>query len=463
MTPTVIADYMASLFTNWPAEVRLLDPGGGVGSLTEAFVERYLTLAKAGSGLNISVYEIDKILLPYLEQHLADIESKAKEHGYEESHSIEERDFISDAVFKAELGSPEYTHVILNPPYKKINSGSAHRHLLRKLGIETVNLYTAFLALSIALTVRGGEVVAIIPRSFCNGVYFKPFRKWLLERVAIKSLHVFESRSKAFKEDEVLQENIIIYLECGGKQGNVTISSSHDTSMSDYASREVPFSEVVMIDDLEQFLHIPVNSAERRNVLFTHTLNELGLKVSTGPVVDFRAKEYSLQEPSGECAPLLYSHHFKDGTLTWPRQHKKPNALVLNEVTRKSMFPRGWYVFTKRFSAKEENRRLVAYVLDPSFLNYEFYGVENHLNVFHIDKHGLDAKIAYGLATFLNSRYADDAFRSFSGHTQVNATDLRTMRYPSYEILAKIGEWARQQQAANPDQIDAHLKEQYGN
>ena len=41
MTPATIAVFMASLFSplNRP-EIRLLDPGAGVGSLTAAFVQR---------------------------------------------------------------------------------------------------------------------------------------------------------------------------------------------------------------------------------------------------------------------------------------------------------------------------------------------------------------------------------------------------------------------------------------
>jgi len=33
-----------------------------------------------------------------------------------------------------------FSHAILNPPYKKINSNSEHRLILRRMGIETVNL-----------------------------------------------------------------------------------------------------------------------------------------------------------------------------------------------------------------------------------------------------------------------------------------------------------------------------------
>jgi len=98
-------------------------------------------------------------------------------------------------------------------PYKKINSTSTHRHALRSVGIETVNLYSAFVALALMQLVPGGHLVAIIPRSFCNGPYYRRFRAFMLERAAIRRLHLFTSRSKTFKTDEVLQENIIIHLE----------------------------------------------------------------------------------------------------------------------------------------------------------------------------------------------------------------------------------------------------------
>ena len=49
-------------------------------------------------------------------------------------------------VFFSKLFS--FTHVIANPPYKKINSQSAHRLLLRSVGIEVTNFYAAFVALS---------------------------------------------------------------------------------------------------------------------------------------------------------------------------------------------------------------------------------------------------------------------------------------------------------------------------
>ena len=54
-------------------------------------------------------------------------------------------------------------------------------------------------------------------------------------------------------------------------------------------------------------------------------------------------------------------------------------------------------------------------------------GFENHLNYFHENGEGLPLDLAKGLAAFLNSDAVDQYFRIFSGHTQVNATDLRNL------------------------------------
>lgn len=462
MTPTAIADFMASLFTRWPSAVRLLDPGAGVGSLTEAFAEQFLRKTSRGATLEAHAYEIEPMLVDYLKDHFRDLGIRATQLGRGFTSEIQERDFIAEACFALGFGGPRFTHAILNPPYKKIGTGSEYRKLLRKVGIETVNLYTAFLGLAVALTEEQGEIVAIIPRSFCNGTYFRPFRKWLLERVALTHIHVFESRTKAFKDDEVMQENIIVHLVRGGAQGAVTVSTSHDANFSDYSAREVSFAEIVKPADPERFIHIPTLEVDTSSRLFSHSLEELGLEVSTGPVVDFRVKDYWLPQPTKKCAPLIYAHHFKGGDFAWPREHKKPNAVALSPETRKWLMPRGWYAFTKRFSAKEERRRLVAFVLDPERLPYDFYGFENHLNVFHARKRGLTPNLARGLALFLNSTIVDRYFRNFSGHTQVNATDLRAMRYPSKAELLHFGQWARKQPVLTQETIDQFLEEQYG-
>jgi adenine-specific DNA-methyltransferase len=70
----------------------------------------------------------------------------------------------------------------------------------------------------------------------------------------------------------------------------------------------------------------------------------------------------------------------------------------------------------------------------------DLVGFENHLNYFHRNGRGLDYDLARGLAAFLNSTLVDEYFRQFNGHTQVNATDLRSLRYPTQTQLRALGQ-----------------------
>lgn len=459
MTPASIARFMASLFPASTLQTsRLLDAGAGMGALTAAFLERWAADGFGFAHVEACAYEIDADMRRYLAQTLAGFAGRVDVRT-----EIRSADFIEDA---AELcRQPHrvgFTHAILNPPYKKINTSSTHRHLLRTAGIETVNLYSAFVALAVALAAPGGQIVAIIPRSFCNGPYYRPFREFVMARAALRHMHLFASRSKAFKDDDVLQENIIIRLEREGRQGEVTVSTSTDDTFTDLVSHEYPFRRIVLPDDAERFIHVPT-TPERAAIEIApsirFSLADLGVKVSTGPVVDFRVREHVRAMPQAGTVPLLYSGHFIDGGTEWPQPGmKKPNAIERNAATEKWLYPNGSYCVVRRFSSKEERRRIVASVVDPAaFDGAPMLGFENHLNVFHADKHGLPKALAAGLAAFLNTTAVDDYFRGFNGHTQVNATDLKQMKYPSRDALMALGEWAMRRDTLDQAAIDKHF------
>ena len=81
----------------------------------------------------------------------------------------------------------------------------------------------------------------------------------------------------------------------------------------------------------------------------------------------------------------------------------------------------------------------MACLFDPDQVKAKRVGFENHLNYFHASGHGLERSLAIGLYAFLNSTVVDQYFRRFSGHTQVNATDLRTLAYPDRDTLQAMG------------------------
>ena len=456
MTPSSVARFMSSLFPSSRLETcHLLDAGAGVGALTCAFLDRWVANGFSFDSVEITAYEIDKKLQAYLSQHLNAYDN-VKAH-------IISGDYIKLATDKG-LQDQGYTHAILNPPYKKINSKSAHRLALSEVGIETVNLYSAFIALALAQMALGGQMVAIIPRSFCNGPYYRPFRDFILERASIRQIHLFESRNTAFKDDQVLQENIIICLERGGEQGAVTISTSTDDSFSDLENRVIPFERIVFPNDSERFIHVQTTtdkSAVELSSAVRYSMIDIGVKLSTGPVVDFRLKEHLRDMPEEGAVPLIYPAHLKAYKTDWPiANFKKSNAIMANNDTGKWLYPNGFYCVVKRFSSKEERRRVVANLITPTYFSeYKMLGFENHLNVFHDNKDSLPEALASGLTIYLNTTAVDEHFRRFSGHTQVNATDLKQMKYPSRKALIKLGEWALKQKNITQENIDAQFRD----
>lgn len=450
LTPSAIGAFMAGLFEARPEEVRLLDAGAGDGALIAAFAKAMCGRQSRPKRICVTAYELDHAILPASERTLQRCRRECRQSGIEFSADVHEADFIEAAVAltRCDLfgaSKTAFNAAILNPPYRKIHSASSTRRLLREAGIETGNLYTGFLALAAKLLQENGEMVAICPRSFCNGPYFKPFRHQFLETMSLRRLHVFESRSAAFQHDDVLQENIIVHaIKSPQKPQSVTISTSSGERGSEIGERTCPYGEVVSPRDPERFIHLVTGesdeAARRKMTRFTTPLARLGLEVSTGRVVDFRARPFLRREAQDDTVPLIYPCHLNGGFVHWPKPAgRKPGAILDTERTQELLVPGAIYVLVKRFSAKEERRRVVACIYDPHRIRSERVGFENHLNYFHARGRGLPMDLAKGLAAYLNSTLVDVCFRQFNGHTQVNAADLRNMRYPNREELESLG------------------------
>lgn len=447
MTPAGIARLMAGLIRTRRNTVRVLDPGAGVGSLTAAAVDRLLSQARPPKAIAVTCFEIDQRLCARLERTMRACISRCKSAGVTFTYDIQNVDFISfESDLRRGLFSPseeEYDLVIMNPPYRKINGDSAERSRLRALGVETANLYSAFMLLGARRLARGGEFISINPRSFCNGPYFRSFRVELLSLLDIKRLHSFESRNEAFKGDSVLQENLIVY---GRRSVHQSESIQVSTTLADGSvqTRSVNATDVWRAEDTEAVIHLVADdnleAAARCLLALPNMLSDLGVTASTGRVVDFRARDHLRQEAGPNTAPLIFPLHVREGGVRWPIANaRKPNAIEINDQTERLFVPRGDYVLVRRFSAKEERRRVVAAHYDSTQIGAARIGFDNKLNYLHKNGQGLDRELARGLVVYLNSTILDDYFRTFSGHTQVNATDLRRLPFPCEDDLRELG------------------------
>ena len=452
LTPFPIARFMAELFSDTDAEIRLLDAGAGIGGLTAAFVENACLGNSKITKISVTAFELDTMLQPHLVKTLEACKTTCREKGIEFASNVIDDDFVIAGVNTIRPGlfstkqKLSFNRVIMNPPYNKLRKDSPQRSLLRQVGLETDNLYAGFLALAISMLEEGGELVAISPRSFCNGPYFQSFREHLLAHMAFRHIHVFDTRNRAFRTEDVLQETIIFHaVKQVEKNQQVTISTSSDPDEAGMSIWHVRHDQVVKPNDPHFFIHIATNAAAQQVVdrinLFDHTLADLGLAVSTGRVVDFRAEKYLRYSVDNDTAPLIYPHNFEKGVVRWPLKHKKKAlAIAIAPETDKLTLPKGDYVVVKRFSSKEQRKRITAALYDSETIQSPVIGFENHLNVFHHNWRGLRRVLSRGLAIYLNATLIDLYFRHFNGHTQVNATDLRILPYPPEEILLRLGQ-----------------------
>jgi adenine-specific DNA-methyltransferase len=455
-TPLPIAQMMASMFQTNRKTIHLLDAGAGAGVLSTAFVDAVCKRKQKPTEITVTVYELDENLLPFLSRTLDCCRELCVTNDIEFSAIVKNEDFIlaatdelSPGLFAAENKS-KYDLAILNPPYGKINTDSEISRALRRCGIVTPNLYTAFVALAADLLDSDGEMVAITPRSFCNGTYFKSFRRYFTERMSFRRFHVFDSRQGNFDED-ILQENIIFHAVKDGsnqpepsKRREVFISTGLSTEKVVKSQFKLTSDVLIKPDDEEMYIHLSTDElnqdAEKQMRHFRCSLGDLGLAVSTGKVVDFRVKDFLRNGTERVSAPLIYPHNFQNGIVDYPLSHpKKFDSIRINPVTESLLIKSGDYVLVKRFSAKEEKRRVTAAIFTSAAVKCDVIGFENHLNYFHSNGKSLEPDLARGLAIYLNSSLVDAYFRQFSGHTQVNAGDLRYLKYPTITELKKLG------------------------
>jgi len=459
-TPPGIARFMASLFSSIRGEYRLLDPGAGVGVLTAAVCERLLS-GRAPCRLCAHLYENDAQLTPLLKRNLENCARVLGQAGHELEYVIHEEDFILTAssaledqgVLFDDIRSEErFDGAIMNPPYFKLRKDSRYARLMARIVHGQPNVYAFFMALGAKLLREGGELVAITPRSFCNGLYFRGFRRWYFEHVALDHLHLFESRTDAFSHSSVLQESVISKVHrLGAPSRKVTVTTSFGKDLRDGFERaELPTRKIIDDSCGNCVVRVPEGPYDRDIMKLMDSLPERfsdsGLRISTGRVVMFRATQFLLFDPhETDSVPLLLPHNVKRFETVWPlRKNGKPIAFRFCDDSLPLLVPARNYVLLKRFSAKEERRRLTASCLLRGQLPVSHIGLENHLNyVYHADRELTEDEV-FGLAALFNSAVVDRYFRTISGNTQVNATEIRSMSFPDLATVGKIGRRVRQ-------------------
>ncbi|MDD4052448.1 MAG: Eco57I restriction-modification methylase domain-containing protein [candidate division Zixibacteria bacterium] len=481
MTPAGVARFMAAQIVSTRETVRLLDPGAGTGILTCALCERLVGKNSKVRKIDAVAYELHPPMALVLHKSLKYLETFLAGRNIQLSFKIEIADFVLSQASALNVESPTlfgggraepFDVVIANPPYFKIAKSDPRAQAASAVVYGQPNIYGLFMAVSASLLREKGQLIFITPRSFASGPYFQRFREWFFARMQPHSIHVFGSRRATFRRDEVLQENVILAARRKRnwsvrpiRSQQVTISTSEGMSDLRHPSKSrVPLSQILVQNSHGIVLRIPdISESETvREIVdcWQGSLATYGLWISTGPVVPFRATD--LLSDSGDImtshAPLLWMQHVDTMSVTWPLLHvRKPQFIKNGPVARKLLVRNDNYVLIRRFSAKEQHRRLTAAPYERGTLHGEALGLENHLNYLYRPHGSLSPEETWGLAALFNSFLLDAYFRSINGNTQVSATELRHMPLPSLDIIREIGRRARK--ASELQHVDELIEE----
>ena len=430
------AKFMASLFCydfSKPIS-NILDAGAGTGILSVAVIQNLLENGYTGR-IHVTCYETDNFVLPLLYENLDYITNRypnvtytIKEHNY-----ITEQTLLSNTLPMNNEGG--YDYIIGNPPYLKISKDAEEALAMPHVCYGAPNLYFLFWAMGIYNLKDNQELVYIIPRSWTSGAYFKKFRKYLFSKCVITDIHLFESRDKVFDGESVLQETMIVKVKKTTEIPDyINITTSTTSEFSDVKHFKTSYNTVV---SESQFVFLVTNE-DGANVLrtlnhFKQTLLDINLKMQTGIIVDFRTKEVLRDQLEEGAYPLLFSHHIKNGEVIWPLNRK---GEVIKTDKMSHLQENGDYIIVKRFTSKEETRRLQCGIyLKQNYNNFKYISTQNKVNFIKCDS----PYIAYGLFVLLNSTLYDNYYRILNGSTQVNSTEINQMPMPDKTLIIEMG------------------------
>ena len=335
---------------------------------------------------------------------------------------------------------PQYDMVIGNPPYMKIARDAPEAIAMPDVCHGAPNLYFLFASMGMFNLIQNGEMVYIIPRSWTSGAYFKKFRQKFLRDGALEHIHLFVSRDKVFEKETVLQETIIVKMrKAVHKPKRITVTTTQNNfDFSDKTTLEVPYDTVISGED--NYVYLVTNEQEIETLeqlnSWGNTLPSIGLKMKTGLTVDFRNKDLLRDVEEPRTVPLFYSQHIQDGKVSFPigKEHEyilreQPGLLQKNAN----------YLFIKRFTSKEERRRLQCGVyLARHYSEYTEISTQNKIN-FIDGLSNLSEYIVYGLYVLFNSTLYDCYYRILNGSTQVNSTEINSMPVPPLDIIETMG------------------------
>ena len=307
---------MASMFSldETKNAYTVLDPGAGTGILSAAIVERICREVPKCRQIFLTCYETDETYLPMLEDNLERIRKKCR-HDYDVKLfvTVYPENYITDAkkhytVTLTETAEDTFDLIICNPPTgfceKKSEEASSAG------GITQVKISEAYLFVKTAMRhlEPEGQLAVLLPTAFSTAAALTPIRREIFSQAVLDDVHLFVGKQKNVRRAIPLKKNMILLFRRGEAHDTVNISTSTDEGSAAMTIALPPLSYAFVVDEKDGSLTLPKSVEDTRIVKyisdFPETLSSLGLKMSTGLILDSRCDGLLFSEPIKGTVPL---------------------------------------------------------------------------------------------------------------------------------------------------------------
>ena len=426
----------------------ILDPGAGTGILAAAAIEEVCKKCTSVSQIFITCYENDPAFLPQLHDNLERIRKKCR-HDYSVKLyvTVYEENYLTDSknhytiALNNEIREDRFDIILCNPPLELIDKYSPEAEAVG--GVTQLKTSAAYLFCRLAARhlEEDGQLVIMLPTLAATASGLSTFRREIADTLALRKIHLFIGKQKNQKRAVPLKKSFILAYANGEKTSTIDITTSTDNGVNITALPAVPYGFVV--DNEDGTLTLPKSIEDTKIVKhisdLPETLSSLGLKMSTGLVLDSRCEGLLFTEPYKGAVPLLRASAIKGGQIRFPQPIKHQYIVPENNKLvqkNKNM------VIIKRVPAKSDDRFVNSAIYMAAQLpGYKYISTHNKINFIDtVDKNAeISPRLAFGLFALLNSTIYDRYISIMSKSKQINSKEMRMLRLPPRNIIESIG------------------------
>lgn len=425
----------------------VLDVGAGTGILSAAVIERICKECPHLEQIFLTCYENNPDFLDMLEDNLERIRKKCR-HDYDvrlfvtvyrENYLTESKNHYTVTFF--DTTPDKYDIVISNPPTDFAEKYSEDAEGVG--GISQLKLSKAYLFLKNAKESvdEGGQLVMMLPTAFSSAAALAPLRKEISESISLSRVHLFIGKQKNEKRAVPIKKSFIVAYKMSERPETVTVSTSYDSGKSVTELGALPYGFIV--DELSGALTLPKSAEDTKIVKyissFPETLESLGLRMSTGLIIDSKCEGLLFTEPNEGTVPLIRAQSIKGGQTKFPQPIKRQYLAPVNP----SLIQRNKnMILVKRVPAKSDERFVNSAVyLAAELPQYRYISTHNKINFIDTkDKNAeMPARLVFGLFALLNSTVYDRFISIISKSRQINSKEMRSLPLPPKNVIENIG------------------------